>query len=282
VTGAEANGPGERAIRPDDDPGAYFDVHDRAGAGGPQSAAWLARVVEQVNRRFFAVVRGFLGPGAEDTLAVQSEARDFMRAPTHSYPWSVHGARVLIRALRPSDSELYPQLFAAAERARDLFCAVGRACLTRAERARLSQGHIAGAAHCAIQTNETWRVHHALHNDSRRVRAQIPLIATFVLVQGPSAGRLRLWPSGEPAPRPLETMAGDLCLQRDCIELGQGKILYPLTHGTEAAAEPEGAERIVAILRFGILAESALQAIAACGADPMDLYLKALTRPDGA
>jgi hypothetical protein len=256
-----------------------FDAQAFHASGAPEREAWLAQLVGKLNRRFFVMVRGVVEPEAADTIVAQDEARAFMTAPTHAYPWSTDGARVLLRALSPALGKEHAHLFAATERARELFSAIGWACLTRAERARLEAGHIAGAAPAIIQTSESWQVHHGLHNDSRRGGIQVPLVASFLLAQGPSAGRLRLWPSGQQAAHPVEMKVGDLCLQRDCMEWKPGQILYPLTHGTEAATSPEGAERIVAILRFGIVPMSTVQAVSAAGEDLMDHYLKVLTRP---
>jgi hypothetical protein len=255
-----------------------FEAKDFVTADPQRRDAWLGRLSRRLNTGFYAIVRGVIEADADETLALQREARELMKAPTHAYPWSVDGARVLLRALGPGLGTSYTNLFAATERGRELFAAAAWACLTRAERAKVAAGHVAGAAHAVIQTHESWQVHHGMHNDSRRGGAQMPLIASFLLAEGPSAGRLRLWPSGEPTASAVRMNVGDLCLQRDCMELDAGKMLYPLTHGTEPASAPEGAERIVAILRFGIVPEATLQAASAAGADPMDLYLTALTR----
>jgi hypothetical protein len=255
-----------------------FEGRDFACADAAQRDAWLGRLAHRLNRGFYATVRGVIEPDADNTLAAQDEARELMKAPTHAYPWSIDGARVLLRALGPALGATYGRLFAATQRARELFAAAGWACLTRAERAKVAAGHVAGAAHAVIQTHESWQVHHGMHNDSRRAGAQMPLIASFLLAQGPSAGSLRLWASGERAASAVRMNVGDLCLQRDCMELDGGKILYPLTHGTGPASRQEGAERIVAILRFGIVPAATLEAASAAGVDPMDLYLKALTR----
>ena len=255
-----------------------FEAGSFRSTDAAERGAWLSRLVEQINHGFFAVVRGVVSPDAEETRSAQEEARDFMSAPTHAYPWSIDGSRVLLRALSPALGQSCRHLFAATEKARELFGALAWACLTRAERSRVEAGHLAGVAHAVIQTNESWQVHHGLHNDSRRGKAQMPLIASFLLAQGRSAGRLRLWPSGQPGASAVEMTVGDLCLQRDCMELQPGRLFYPLTHGTEPATQPTGAERIVAVLRFGIVPVSTVQAMSAAGGDLLDHYLTVLTR----
>ena len=264
----------------DASPDVSFDARVFQRAGASERDAWVGGVAKRLNRRFFAVIRGVIDPDAPETLAAQREARDFMTAPTHAYPWSVDGARILLRALAPSSGlgASYTHLFAASEPARALFAAVAAACLTTAERERLAAGHVGGVAHPVIQTSESWKVHHGLHNDSRRSGITMPLVASFILEQGAHASHLLLWPSGQPAAKSVETRVGDLCLMRDCIEAKPGQVLYPLTHGTRAATEPAGAERVVAILRFGIVPECTVSAVSAAGLDLMDVYLKALTR----
>jgi hypothetical protein len=260
------------------DSGAWFEA--RSLRDETERTATLSRLVEQLNRRQFAIIRGVVEESDVATRDAQDQAREFMKAPTHAYPWSFRGARVLLRAIEPTRADAFEQLAKTAEKARALFSSISEACLTKAERARIAEGHVGGAAHAVIQSHESWEVHHGLHNDSRRSGQRMPMIATFLLAAGPSAGRLRLWASGWKAPRAIEMKVGDLCLQRDSIELADGKVLYPLTHATEPARSPENAERLVAILRYGILPFATLQALLAANKNPMDAYLDAVTRAE--
>jgi hypothetical protein len=268
-------------IAPSTTPAVYFDARDWVDADSAGREKWVQDVAECLNDCLFAVVRRIDGASSASATAVREQARQFMAAATHAYPWSEDGQRVLLRGVDVSDlRQSGPALADVCGLAERLFFTVTEASLTSAERTRLDGEAVLASHDPILQLYESWEGCHGFHNDSRQSHLRLPVIGSYLVTMQEDARGLRLWPGYAEAPFELELEAGDLCLMRDTVETVPGDVRFPLTHGTLPARGPDASERIVAIHRAGIFPRSFLDSIASQGKRLMDLYLESVGRVD--